>query len=109
VASEDKALATAKTAAKPAPAMQSMRMGAGSPEKTARLAEVKRQLVTAKGDARKGLLMEQCELEASLQLGPDAVLSCSKVTQEFPGTPEAQRAGEIARGFSLQLPAKQER
>jgi hypothetical protein len=109
VASEDKALATAKTAAKPAPAMQSMRMGAGSPEKAARLAEVKRQLTTAKGDARKGPLMEQCELEASLQLGPDAVLSCSKVTQEFPGTPEAQRAGEIARGFSVQLPAGQER
>jgi hypothetical protein len=109
VASEDKALSTAKTASKPAPAMQSMRMGAGSPEKATRLAEVKRQLTTATGDTRKGLLMEQCELEASLQLGPDAVLSCSKVTQEFPGTPEAKRAGEIARGFSVQLPAKQER
>ena len=108
VASEDKALSTAKTAAKPVPGMQSMRVGAGSPEKTARLDEVKRQLTTATGDARKGLLMEQCELEASLQRGPDAVLSCSKVTQEFPGTPEAQRAGEIARGFSVQLPAKPE-
>ncbi|HET6982132.1 MAG TPA: zf-HC2 domain-containing protein [Myxococcaceae bacterium] len=108
VASEDKALSTAKTSAKPAPMMQSMRVGAGSPEKTARLDEVKRQLTTATGDVRKGLLMEQCELEASLQRGPDAVLSCSKVTQEFPGTPEAQRAGEIARGFSVQLPAKQQ-
>jgi hypothetical protein len=108
VASQDKALAPAKTATKPAPAMQSMRVGAGSPEKVARLAEVKRQLTTATGDARKALLMEQCELEASLQRGPDAVLSCSNVTIEFPGTPEAKRAGEIARGFSVQLPARQE-
>lgn len=108
VASQDKALGPAKTASKPAAPMQSMRVGAGSPEKVARLAEVKRQLTTATGDARRPLLMEQCELEASLQRGPDAVLSCSNVTREFPGTPEARRAGEIARGFSVQLPARQE-
>ena len=120
VASEDKATAAAdvgsaaatppaKNASKPVPPAQSMRMGAISPEKQARLAEVKRQLETATGDPRKALLMERCELEASLQLGPDAVLSCSMVTREFPGTPEAKRAGEIARGFSLQLPAEPER
>ena len=108
VASHDKALATEKTAAKPVPGMQSMRVGAGNPTKTARLAQVKQQLVAATGDARKALLMEECELEASLQRGPDAVLSCSKVTREFPGTPEAKRAGEIARGFSVQLPAEPE-
>jgi hypothetical protein len=86
--------------------MQSMRVGAGSPEKQARLAEVRRQLQTAKGDERKALLMERCEIEASLELGPDAVLSCSVVGREFPGTPEAKRAAEIARGFSVQLPAQ---
>ncbi len=50
--------------------------------------------------------MEQCELEASLQRGPDAVLTCSQVTREFPGTPEATRAAKLARGFSVQLPAQ---
>src|SRR5262249_28497127 len=108
VANQDKALVPGKTAAKPVPGMQSMRVGAGSPAKTARLAEGKRQPPPAPGDARKALLMEQCELEASLQRGPDAVLSCSNVTIEFPGTPEAKRAGEIARGFSVQLPAEPE-
>ena len=113
VASEDKAAAAAPVragnAAKPVPPMQSMRVSAIDPEKQARLTEIQRQLETATGDRRKALLMEQCELHASLQLGPEAVLSCSRVTQEFPGTPEAKRAAEIARGFSLQPPAEQER
>jgi hypothetical protein len=86
--------------------MQSARVGMGTPEQEARLAEIARKLQTARGDERKGLLMERCELEAKLQRGPDAVLSCSQVTQEFPGTPEAARASEIARGFSVQLPAE---
>jgi hypothetical protein len=113
VASEDKAAAAAPVragnAGKPVPPMQSMRVSAIDPEKQARLTEIQRQLETATGDRRKALLMEQCELHASLQLGPEAVLSCSRVTQEFPGTPEAKRAAEIARGFSLQPPAEQER
>jgi hypothetical protein len=92
-------------AAKPAPPMPSMRMGAGSPEKQARLGEVRKELETATGDRRKALLVEKCEIEASLQLGPDAVLTCSTVTREFPGTPEAKRAGDLARGFSVQPPA----
>ena len=85
--------------------MQSARVGMGTPQQEARHAEILRKLETARGDERKALLMEQCELEASLQRGPDAVLSCSKVAREFPGTPEAKRAAEIARGFSLQLPS----
>jgi hypothetical protein len=117
VAGEDKAVsnadaasgAPARTAAKPAPAMQSMRTGAGSPEKQARLGEIRKELETATGDRRKALLLEKCELEASLQLGPDAVLTCSMVTREFPGTPEAKRASELARGFSVQPPPPQER
>jgi hypothetical protein len=83
-----------------------MRVGAGSPEQQARLAEIQRKLVSAQGDERKALLMEQCELEAALQRGPDAVLTCSQVTREFPGTPEATRAAKLARGFSVQLPAQ---
>ena len=117
VSSEDKDVsasgvasgAAARNAAKPAPPMQSMRLEAASPEKQARLAEIRRQLETAKGDQRKALLMEKCETEASLGLGPDAVLTCSMVGREFPGTPEAKRASEIARGFSVQLPTKEER
>ena len=117
VAGEDKAAssaeaasgAPARTAAKPAPAMQSMRMGAGSPQKQARLGEIRKELETATGDRRKALLLEKCETEASLQLGPDAVLTCSTVTREFPGTPEAKRASELARGFSVQPPPQQER
>ncbi|HEY1333040.1 MAG TPA: hypothetical protein VGF31_02215 [Myxococcaceae bacterium] len=101
--------APARTAAKPAPPMQSARMGAGSPEKQARLGEIRTELETATGDRRKALLLEKCELEASLTLGPDAVLTCSTVTREFPGTPEAKRASELARGFSLQPPPAQER
>jgi hypothetical protein len=108
-AAADAASAPARNAAKPAPPAQSMRIGGSSPEKLARIAEIERQLKTAKGDQRKALLMERCELDASLQNGPDAVLSCSRVTQEFPGTPEAKRAGEIARGFSLQPPPVEER
>ena len=96
-------------ASKPAPPMQSVRVGAGSPEQQARLAEIRRQLQTAKGDPRKALLLEQCEIEASLQLGPDAVLTCSTVSREFPGTPEAKRASDLARGFSVQLPGESER
>jgi hypothetical protein len=105
VADQDKIIGASKLA----PAMQSMRMGAGSPEKQARLAEIDRQLASAKGDQRKALLMEKCEIQASLQLGPDAVVTCSRVSQEFPGTPEAKRASDLARGFSVQLPAKEER
>ncbi|RPH72911.1 MAG: hypothetical protein EHM78_01275 [Myxococcaceae bacterium] len=120
-ATEDKAAAAAdavsapaasppaKSASKPVPPMQSMRMGAGSPEKQARLAEIRRQLETARGDQRKALLMEKCEIEASLELGPDAVLTCSMVSREFPGTAEAKRASELARGFSVQLPTGSER
>jgi hypothetical protein len=117
VASEDKDVravevgssSAAGSASKPAPTMQSMRMGAGSPEKQARLAEIDRQLASAKGDQRKALLMEKCEIQASLQLGPDAVGTCSMVSREFPGTPEAKRASDLARGFSVQLPAREER
>jgi hypothetical protein len=117
VASEDKDVgaaattssAAARNAAKPVPPMQSMRMGAGSPEKQVRLAEIRRQLETATGDQRKSLLMEKCEIEASLQLGPDAVGTCSTVAREFPGTPEAKRASDVARGFSVQLPAREDR
>jgi len=101
--------APAKTAAKPAPAAQSMRMGAGSPEKQARLGEIRKELETATGDRRKALLLEKCEIEASLTLGPDAVVTCSTVSREFPGTPEAKRASELARGFSVQPPPQQER
>ena len=114
VAGQDKAAsdaasgAPAKTAAKPAPAMQSMRVGAGSPEKQARLGEIRKELETATGDRRKALLLEKCEIEASLTLGPDAVVTCSTVTREFPGTPEAKRASELARGFSVQPPPPQQ-
>lgn len=116
VLAEDKAAsadvastAPARSSAKPAPTMQAMRMGAGSPEKQARLAEIRKELETAKGDRRKALLLEKCGIEASLQLGPDAVLTCSMVSREFPGTPEAKRASELARGFSVQLPAQEDR
>jgi len=80
------------------------RVGLGSPEQQARLAEIVQKLETAKGDERKALMMERCELEAKMDRRPDVVLSCSKVTQEFPGTPEAARASQIARGFSVQPP-----
>jgi hypothetical protein len=76
----------------------------GTAEQQSRLAEVKKKLETATGNDRKALLMEQCELEAAMMRGPDAVVSCSAVTREFPGTPEAARASKIAQGFSLQLP-----
>ena len=119
-ASEDKAAAVADAvsapaasppakASKPVPPMQSMRVGTGSPEKQARLSEIRRQLETARGDQRKALLLEKCEIEASLQLGPDAVLTCSMVSREFPGTPEAKRASDLARGFSVQPPTGSER
>ena len=108
VASQDKDVGASRNASKPAPAMQSMRVGAGSPEKQARLAEIRHQLETAKGDQRKALLMEKCEIEASLGIGPDAVQTCSMVSREFPGTPEAKRASDLARGFSVQLPVKEE-
>src|SRR5262249_18887761 len=76
----------------------------GSPEKQARLDEVVRKLQTATGDGRKALLLEECELEGSMGRGPDAVLTCSQVARDYPGTPEAARASEIARGFSVKLP-----
>jgi hypothetical protein len=116
VLAEDKAAsadvastAPARSSAKPSPTMQLMRMGAGSPEKQARLAEIRKELETEKGDRRKALLLEKCEIEASLQLAPDAVLTCSMVSREFPGTPEAKRASELARGFSVQPPTQEER
>jgi hypothetical protein len=95
----------------PAPAAralqpQAMKVGMGTPEQQARMADLERRLKTATGDERKTLLLQKCELEASLQRGPDAVLTCSMVTREFPGTPEAKRAAEIARGFSVQLPTE---
>jgi len=96
----------AKPLAKAAPPPAAMRVGLGSAEQQARLADIQRKLVNARGDERKTLLMAQCELEASLGRGPDAVLSCSNVAREFPGTPEARRASEIARGFSLQPPVQ---
>jgi Putative zinc-finger len=119
-ASEDKAAAVADAvsapaasppakAARPVPPMQSVRVGAGSPEKQARLSEIRRQLETARGDQRKALLVEKCEIEASLELRTDAVLTCSMVSREFPGTPEAKRASDLARGFSVQLPTGSER
>lgn len=98
--------APADAAARAAPAQGAMRVGLGSPQQQARLAEIQRKLVSARGDERKALLMEQCELEASLGRGPDAVLTCSNVAREFPGTPEARRASELARGFSLQPPVQ---
>jgi hypothetical protein len=105
-------LAKAAPASEPAsrvvPPPAKMRVGAGSAEQQARLADIQKRLPAARGDERKALLMEQCELEASLGRGPDAVLSCSMVSREFPGTPEAQRASELARGFSLQLPTPSE-
>ncbi|MGZ5957341.1 MAG: zf-HC2 domain-containing protein [Myxococcaceae bacterium] len=99
-------LASADAMASKAQPQAMMRVGAGSPEQQARLAEIQRKLVSARGDQRKALLMEQCEIEASLQRGPDAVLTCSTVTREFPGTPEAARASELSRGFSVQLPVQ---
>ena len=89
--------------------MPAARAGLGSPDQQARLAEIVQKLETAKGDERKALMMERCELEARMERRPDAVLSCSKVTQEFPGTPEAARASEIARGFSVQPAPQNER
>ena len=90
--------------AKSAVQSRPVRTQLGTPEQQARLAEVKKKLETASGNDRKALLMEQCELEAAMMRGPDAVVSCSAVTREFPGTPEATRASKIAQGFSLQLP-----
>ncbi len=84
--------------------MQSARVGLGTPDQQARLAEIDRKLGSARGDERKALLLEKCELQAAAQARPDAVLTCSQVTREFPGTPEAKRAADIARGFSLQPP-----
>jgi hypothetical protein len=86
--------------------MQAARAGMGTADQQARLAEIARKLETARGDERKALLLERCELEAKMERRPDAVLSCSQVAKEFPGTPEAARASEIARGFSMQLPAQ---
>jgi len=70
-----------------------------------RLAEVRRSVVQATGDQRKALLLEQCRLEASLELRASAVGTCSQVAREFPGTPEAQQAVDLARGFSVQPPS----
>jgi len=69
-----------------------------------RLAEVRRAVVDATGDQRKALLLEQCRLEASLELRAPAVGTCSQVAREFPGTKEAQQAVDLARGFSVQPP-----
>jgi len=89
--------------------MQAARVGLGTPDQQARLAEIVKKLETSKGDERKALMLERCELVARMGRGPDAVLSCSQVTQEFPGTPEAERASKIARGFSLQPAPQNER
>ena len=107
VGAEDKAAsadvastAPARSAAKPAPAMQSMRMGAGSPEKQARLAEIRKELETAKGDRRKALLLEKCEIEASLQLGPDAGPDLLHGQPRVPRDPRGE-AGQRARPWLL--------
>jgi hypothetical protein len=75
---------------------------ADRPPKVARLEQVRREMVQAAGDHRKALLLEQCRLEAELQMGPAAVQTCSQVAREFPGTPEAKQATELASGFSVQ-------
>jgi hypothetical protein len=75
---------------------------ADRPPKAARLEQVRREVVQASGDSRKALLFEQCRLEAELQMGPAAVQTCSQVAREFPGTPEAKQATELASGFSVQ-------
>jgi hypothetical protein len=70
-----------------------------------RLAEVRRSVVEATGEQRKALLLEQCRLEAGLELRASAVGTCSQLAREFPGTPEAQQAVDLARGFSVQPPS----
>jgi anti-sigma factor ChrR (cupin superfamily) len=89
------------TAASPAPAAESLRP-ADRPPKAARLDQVRREVAQATGDRRKALLLEQCRLEAELLMGPAAVQTCSQVAREFPGTPEAKQATDLASGFSVQ-------
>jgi len=69
-----------------------------------RLVEVRRSAASATGDQRKALLLEQCRLEAKLELRASVVGTCSQLAREFPGTPEAQQAIDLARGFSVQPP-----
>ena len=96
-------------AAKPVAQTEALRTAQPPPEQKARLAEIKRLLDTAKGDERKALLLERCQLEAALELRADVVVTCSAVSREFPGTPEAAKASELARGFSVQLPGDSQR
>jgi hypothetical protein len=87
------------------PTVQALRP-ADRPPKAARLDQVRREVGQATGDHRKALLLEQCRLESELQMGPAAVQTCSQVAREFPGTPEAKQATELATGFSVQLPPR---
>jgi hypothetical protein len=80
------------------------KLGDDRAAREARLAEVRRSVGAASGEARKLLLFEQCRLEASLELRASVVGTCSQLAREFPGTKEAQQAVELARGFSVQLP-----
>jgi hypothetical protein len=79
---------------------------ADGPAREARLAEVVQEVPRASGDTRKGLLLEQCRLEAALDRRASAVGTCSRVAREYPGTPEARQAVELARGFSVQPPPR---
>jgi hypothetical protein len=87
------------------PTVQALRP-ADRPPKAARLDQVRGEVGQATGDHRKALLLEQCRLESELQMGPAAVQTCSQVAREFPGTPEAKQATELATGFSVQLPPR---
>jgi len=78
--------------------------GEDRPAQLKRLVEVRRSAAQATGDQRKALLLEQCRLEAKLELRASAVGTCSRLAREFPGTPEAQQAIDLARGFSVQPP-----
>jgi hypothetical protein len=100
------ALGTAGSATGTATATVQPLRPADRPPKAARLEQVRREVVQAAGDHRKSLLLEQCRLEAELQMGPAAVQTCSQVAREFPGTPEAKQATELASGFSVQLPPR---
>jgi hypothetical protein len=87
------------------PTVQPLRP-ADRPPKAARLDQVRREVGQATADHRKALLLEQCRLESELLMGPAAVQTCSQVAREFPGTPEAKQATELASGFSVQLPPR---
>jgi hypothetical protein len=71
------------------------KVGSDWAAREARLAEVRRAVAAATGDARKALLFEQCRLEASLEQRAAVVGTCSQVAREFPdaGGPAGRRAG----------------